>query len=234
MVSYLEVRIVTKLVDRLLQLNISEKYSIKKLQSDLKVDIDLLRNILTKLEKSNILKIEGDQIWLTCTKVELITSILLLGYILDLEKISRRLSWLEFEEFIKNIMRKFSYRVIHKVRIPVENTRVEIDLVAVKKDHILMIDAKRYIKSRLKIEYINDFTYKVKLLCEKYAREVIRRVGISTMLTPYEVYPAIITVHEHYIHNVDIPIVPVWKIRDFLEKFEGIKHLFTKFYITSS
>ncbi len=226
----LKKRILNKIITKLLKHERNSTINIEDIVRELKIDEELTLETLKDIEKIGIVEIKNNTIILKEDKASIMVKLLKFGYMIDLERISRDLSWNDFEKLIKIIFREFNFNVIHKVRFPINSHRFEVDMIAIKDSYIFMIDAKRYLKSRIKVSDILDYVNSIESLCKKFRQELITRLGLKSGI--YEIYPTIITVHEHVLNmNLNILIIPIWKLRSFIENFHDIKDVFLRFYL---
>lgn len=66
------------------------------------------------------------------------------GAPLDLSRISRRLSWREFEEIILYVLEGWGFSALRNVRLECEGRRAEFDVVATSDKYLIAIEAKRW------------------------------------------------------------------------------------------
>jgi len=211
-------RIIRKLIENLLTCEIPGKIPLEDLKKRLKIDKEGLINSVNILRE--ILKIENEYLIVNATKVDIIEHCLRRGIYLDLERISRYISWQDFEELIKRFFREFEYDCIHKIRITVKNRRIEIDLIAYRENVLLLIDCKRYIRSRVRREIIEEHVRKVEDIAKNGVKDLLVRLPIGSRYFEFYLYPIVITVHD-IPHDLvyGVPVVSIYKLRDFLYNF---------------
>jgi len=123
----LKKRILNKIITKLLKHERNSTINIEDIVRELKIDEELTLETLKDIEKIGIVEIKNNAIILKEDKASIIVKLLKFGYMVDLERISRDLSWNDFEKLIKIIFREFNFNVIHKVRFPINSHRFEVD-----------------------------------------------------------------------------------------------------------
>ncbi len=209
--------LIRKFIENILIYDIPGKILLEELKKRLRIDTQSILNIANMLRE--IIHIENEDIVVTVSKVDIIEYCLKRGVYIDLEKISRYISWQDFEELIKRFFREFEYYCIHKVRISIKNRKVEIDLIACKDNVLLLVDCKRYVKSRIRKEIVEEHVRKVEDIARYGAEELFLKLPIRSRYFEYYLYPVVISVHDIYHNFVDIPIVSIYRLRDFLYNF---------------
>ncbi len=231
--SQYPVRVIRRLVENILILS-SENRSIdiEELRKRLKIDRDTIICAIEYLE--GLVEEREGKIILKSDRVSLLEYCLRSGIYLDLERLSRYLSWQDFEELIKRFLREFGYRCLHRVRFSVKGRRVEIDLIASRENNILLIDAKRYVKSRVREELVKNFIQKVEQLCMYNIYEILRRMCLE-VYQEYYIFPVIVSVHGSAGETMyDVPIVSIYRFRDFISQFDDNKDLYRCFVFCRS
>jgi len=214
-VKNLNTRTLRRIVETILCV---DKISMDELKRRLRLDSDTVLYYLSVLR--DFLGYESEKIFLKTGRVDLLENLLRGGTYVDLERIARCLSWQDFEELIKRFFREFGYRCVHRLRIPVNDRRVEIDIVAYRHNIVLLADAKRYVKTRVRVQLVYEYVEKIDQLCKCSLDTLLQRLYGLSERGEYYIYPVIITVHscDSILIN-DVPIVPIYKLRDFLYNF---------------
>jgi len=181
---------------------------ISEVAEDFLIPESRLREIIEILSNKGLLIVD-DKISATFNqKLSLIYLSLDLGA--TLEEISRVLSWRDFEDLVAYILEENGYKVKRHVILP---KRREIDVIALKGDFCLSIDCKQWKRN----------LYPAMLM--RIIREQIDRSRVlAEVFSIKETYPLIVTLLEWkkpFLMNV--PIVPINKLRDFLSMFEGLR-----------
>ncbi|MHA1917455.1 MAG: hypothetical protein ACTSUV_03985 [Candidatus Ranarchaeia archaeon] len=143
---------------------------------------------------------------------------------IELEYISNFINWKDFEKLSSSIISKHKFICKQNFRFSFVKKRFEIDVVAIRKPWILLADAKRWISKSNR-----NSSYSVQLRKQyQRANHFIKYIlGTEKLVSDFEkwkkafVIPLIIPVYEHkvQIHDNGV-IVPIFKLRDFLNNFE--------------
>jgi len=137
----------------------------------------------------------------------------------EIEKIIGEIDWKEFEELVSKILKKHDFDTHHNFRFKT-NRRYEIDIVAIKKKILLVIDCKhwgrgRHKKTRLKYA-IKDQKERVKQLKKFLKNNLIAKLKLKTS-KKLKFIPLIITwFEEDLLEHENVFIVPAWKLNNFL------------------
>ncbi len=151
----------------------------------------------------------------------------------DIEWVLEFASWSEFEDIICELLKSHGHYVVKRVKVPARTLhgvkRVEFDLISIDLVHatesyvnVLVIEVKHYRHSRLDtrevcLKHIN----KIRLLLEDKSNitEFMRRLPVRRART-LRIVPLIVTLREYSPSIVEgVPIVPAWKLRDFIENY---------------
>jgi hypothetical protein len=138
---------------------------------------------------------------------KLSTFILVMNKGCDLEHVSKKLRWNDFELFTSLLLKSTGYT--HERNVVFTNPRIQIDIIGFYHKIALLIDCKHWMK-------IYDFNVSRFSLCQ------IRRAGIflNKRKDVKAAIPVIVTLHEYKFNFFDmIPIVPISKFKHFLQNF---------------
>jgi len=137
---------------------------------------------------------------------------------IPIEDLLQRYDWQYFEQIVADILEEYGFTVETNKRFSLDR-KFEIDVVADNKTEILCIDCKHWGMRQGKttpLKYAaidqNERAYAFK----------------SHFKKNQSVYPIVITLMQENIHIEEgIPIVPIFKLNDFLANFPRYKEEFT-------
>jgi len=133
----------------------------------------------------------------------------------------KHVSWKDFELTVKNIFEVMGYETLLRQRLKVEKKGFEVDVLAVREDLILCVDCKHWKRGlgvatldrivKNQIERAEAVTKNLKKISEKAGVRLKENVKIL---------PIIVTLVEanHKVY-AKVPIVPILKLKSFLENF---------------
>ncbi|MBY9006244.1 MAG: hypothetical protein KGD63_05760 [Candidatus Lokiarchaeota archaeon] len=197
--------------------------------NDFEIDCFLSSFDFIKKEQWNHISINKIQFILESLKI--------LDY--DVSKLSRFLSYQGFEQLIKEILKLEGYSVISNFRFSdksyfkyeTNQKRYEIDVIGLKNNFLLLIDAKQYNKrdSFSALNKAADLQYR-RLIALKKNKEVLDSI-ISDLVKypnklkkklPLKLIPIIITLEESSFKTScdQIPLVSIYKIKSFLNELK--------------
>ena len=144
-----------------------------------------------------------------------------LGY--SLTKIVRCLSWSDFESYISDTLQKLDFQTYVNFRTTINKRRREIDIIAVKDNTVLCIDAKHWNKSISKSRLL-EIVRKQKERCTLLASSPYKLLKFFPDLTYYsEIYlvPIIVVLHKSKTNFIDrVYVIPWISLNEFLLTFE--------------
>lgn len=138
----------------------------------------------------------------------------------------KKINWKDFEAFCSYILRNNGFQCINNVRFRCNTKkRYEIDIIARSKllNVILSIDAKHWkIGGRAKIiTAAKNQMWRTKNFLRKCEKIFNHDINIEK-IKKYKVIPAIITLNSEIVFLYKgVPIIPLEKLNDFLQKFDG-------------
>jgi len=168
---------------------------------------DLPPHVVRLLEEEGLLS--GGR--LVIRRSRLIVKALEEGARLDLNKLSRYLSWQEFEDVVKEVFQRMGYRVISRRRF----RHFEVDLMAYRRGITFVVEVKRwrYGGSRWS-SVVRGHLAKVEYL--------VRNRLVPSLGSPTYVIPIIISLTTAVSSVVDgVPIVDAFRLVEFLREFES-------------
>ncbi len=134
-----------------------------------------------------------------------------LGTPLDLSKISKSLSWQEFEEIILYILEGWGFSASRDVRLQCGNRRAEFDVIARSDRYLVVIEAKRwkYGGSRWN-EVVRDHLEKIRI-CLPQLKSLAPRV-----------IPVVITLTSFNAVVSGVPVLSISLLADFLRNIDNL------------
>ncbi len=130
----------------------------------------------------------------------------------NIEEILKEHAWQEFEAIVAQILEEHGFEIERNVRFTLNKKRHEIDIIASRFDEILCVDCKKW----------NMRQGKTTALKYAAADQIVRAKNYKKFkkLKKKKIYPLIVTFLEENIFFADkVPIVPVWKLNDFMLEF---------------
>jgi len=142
----------------------------------------------------------------------------------DVEKVSRLLTWREFEVFCSNVLESCGFRCFLNFRFKYSSGRGEIDILGLRRPFILCLDAKHWGARLGKTSGLRNAV-----------KKHVKRVGFfGGVLNKYllnlgiedwgecVLVPLLVTLfQERIIFDSNVPVVPVFKLNSFLMDFDG-------------
>ena len=141
----------------------------------------------------------------------------------DLERVSRALGWLEFEEMVAYALEENGYAVSRRFRFQAEGRRWEIDVLGAKKPLVLCAECKHWSRglgNATARKIVETHLEKVGVLSENPVK-VVKRLGLRdgdrAVFVP--VAMSLTPARERIYRR--IPVVSVFELPSFLGEFEG-------------
>jgi len=216
-------------------------------REDLEVSTEKFKELVRSLLRAGLAVDKGEVVCVEDPARSLLQLVLFGKFKLDLEPLVELVSWREFEDLVCDLLRSYNHIVVKRVRLPVKMQqgveRVEFDIVSIDKAHvidncynILLIEVKHYRHSKLNVsEVCLRHLAKIKLVVNNKSSlyELMRRLPLALSKTfRLRIVPVIITLREYVPSIIEgVPIVPVWKLRDFLENYYLNLDIITSFVI---
>ena len=141
----------------------------------------------------------------------------------DLERVSRALGWLEFEEMVAYAIEENGYAVSRRFRFQAEGRRWEIDVLAAKKPLILCAECKHWSRglgNATARKIVETHLEKVRVLSENPVK-VVKRLGLRDWdrAVFFPVAMSLTPARDRIYRR--IPVVSVFELPSFLGEFEG-------------
>lgn len=164
------------------------------------------KQLLNYLIKLGIGHLSKDSISFS-EKDKLDTILLVMKQGCDLEHVSKKLRWNDFELFTSLLLKSVGYT--YERNVVFTNPRIQMDVIGFYHKIALLIDCKHWME-------IYDFNV------SRFSLNQIRRARIflDKRKDVESVIPIIVTLHEYKLNFFDkIPIVPISRFKHFLQNF---------------
>ena len=183
-----------------------------------RVPRELTKEILMKLHKEKLLKLEDNKVIVdSLQRLKIAEKAITLGA--DVERIARFLTWIEFESFSRSVFEANGFEVKKNLRFTWLKKRWEIDILGLKKPIIISADCKHWHKKwggAASIRAAKNQIERTKALA-KASRNIMDRIGIIGWRHAYFI-PVILSLSpSQYKFYKRTPIVPILQLKDFLE-----------------
>jgi len=183
-----------------------------------RVPRELTKEILMKLHKEKLLKLEDNKVIVdSLQRLKIAEKAITLGA--DVERIARFLTWIEFESFSRSVFEANGFEVKKNLRFTWLKKRWEIDILGLKKPIIISADCKHWHKKwggAASIRAAKNQIERTKALAEA-SRNMMDRIGINGWRHAYFI-PVILSLSpSRYKFYKRTPIVPILQLKDFLE-----------------
>jgi Holliday junction resolvase-like predicted endonuclease len=141
----------------------------------------------------------------------------------DLERVSRALGWLEFEEMVAYALEQNGYEARSRFRFQAEGRRWEIDVLAAKKPLIICAECKHWSRGLGNMtarKIVEAHMKKVRVLSQ-YPLKAMKKLGLRSWERAVFVPVAMsLTPARERIYR-RIPVVTIFELPSFLSEFEG-------------
>ena len=187
----------------------------------LRVTDEAFSLFLDQLAAENLVSEEGDLVKASLNqRMEIAVRAITAGA--DFERVSRSLSWLEFEEMVAYTFEENGYDVSRRFRFQAEGRRWEIDVLAVRRPLVVCAECKHWasgLGNMTARKIVETHLEKVRVLSEN-AAEVAERMKLNggrVIFVPLalSLQPARNKIYRR------IPVVSVFELPSFLVEFEG-------------
>jgi hypothetical protein len=189
------------------------------LKNDTKIPIETMRNLLEKLETEDMLNINNDTIKVsTNDRIKLAIKAVSLGA--DIQQVSDRLSWQEFEEITTIALHNNGFTVYKNTRFKIANRKWEIDAIGCKYPIVICIDCKHWGHTITPSALSKIATAQADRT--KALAEVLPNPKLQLECTKWknaQFIPAILSlIQSDFKFYNNIPIVPILQLQDFLNQ----------------
>lgn len=138
------------------------------------------------------------------------TAIVALSMGYDIERISKKLSWKDFESMASHVLHLVGYVTETNVRFT--KPRTEIDVIGINSKLAIVADCKHWKRTSIS-------------LMTKYARKQIQRTGRLVNFRKNKItfaVPILLTLHSERVQFIDkTPVVPISKFKSFLQDVQN-------------
>jgi len=208
------------LVICILKLTVKKSVVHEEIKNEVKMPSNLLSKLLRKLQNDGLIIVEGDAVKATSRqRLELAAKATQLGG--DLEKISRLLSWKEFEDIAAEAFARNCYRVTKNLHFKHKSHRWEIDIVGCRKPFVICVDCKhwqRALSPSMLEKIVREQISRTKALAESLPNPAFKTDFSSwDKIKALPVVLTLVTGQFKFHHNV--PVVSVLQLQDFLSQF---------------
>ncbi len=206
-----------RIITSILKLASPEGISIKELESNLRLDPEILEFNLHALNETSLITMLDGSICLSLDqKMRLAMEALSLGC--SVKDVCRSLTWTEFEDFCLEVLHANGFDVNKHFRFKACGRGWEIDLVARQGSKMMLIDCKHWNKG-----YMTSSLRKAaekNLACTKALLTVIpdvsKRISIKKS-SSVSLLPVILTLLSSSIQvHLGVPIVPISQFNSFI------------------
>ncbi|MEM2094645.1 MAG: restriction endonuclease [Candidatus Bathyarchaeia archaeon] len=163
---------------------------------------------------------------------ELELSLKLLEKGFDVEEICKFVGWRGFEEMVEYILRHYGYSTFKHFRFGCTGRRYEVDIIALRRPIMLSVECKRWRKSwqassiRRVVEAHQVRTWHLSECLADYRSSLAIQGWDHVVL-----YPVLLMMGETPSRiEKGIPVVPIHRVRDFLDGFELHLHEFVAYH----
>lgn len=216
--------------------NTAESYDVEveDVSRDAKVPRELARMVLRKFNEEGIINLKAnDKISVNSQqRLKIAEKAVLLGA--DIERVTRFLTWLEFENFSKSAFEASGFKVKKNFRFTWLRKRWEIDILGLKKPLVISADCKHWHKrwsGSASIRAAKNQIERTKALAEA-SKNLMNRIGVNGWKHAYFIPVVLSLSMPRYKFYKRTPIVSILQLKDFLEKV--IVHLdeITSFHVS--
>ncbi|MFL6337904.1 MAG: hypothetical protein ACJ718_02150 [Nitrososphaeraceae archaeon] len=166
------------------------------------------KNVLHYLSLKGIGSISRDVITFSRSD-RLKTAIIALQIGCDIERVSKAVTWKDFEALTLEMLHTFGYATEMNLRFT--KPRCEIDVIGIDSARALVIDCKHWKRSNISLisTYVKKQLIRTELFLER------RRKSITFAI------PIVLTLHSEKVHFINkVPIIPINEFASFLRDFE--------------
>lgn len=140
-----------------------------------------------------------------------------------IEELLKSFSWKEFEDFCAHVFEINGFQVLRNFRFKSRNKRFEVDIVAVRGALILCADCKRWGFKTGSFSSLAEAVEKQAKRAQALSQRVAELYKLIKLKNAKEIsiIPILISLHEKSMKIYDgIPIVPIFKLNNFLNEFD--------------
>jgi hypothetical protein len=152
----------------------------------------------------------------------------------DIERVSKYLDWLEFEEMVAYTFEENGYHVKRRYRFQAEGRRWEIDVLALKKPLVVCAECKHWAKGlgdTTARRIVEKHMEKVRVMSEHISK--LRRVKLTKWNKAIFIPMTLSLIPNRNKIYRRIPLVSVFELPRFLSEFQGQMEWLTNYTIES-
>lgn len=204
----------------------------EELMEAIRITGDALNSFLESLLRNNAIGSDGEKITADINqRLGLAVRAVRAGA--DLERVSKALGWLEFEEMAAYTFEENGFRVSRRFRFQADGRRWEIDVLARRRPLVICAECKHWSKGLGNLtarRIVETHLEKVRVLSENAPR-LTKRLGVGgwgeAVFVPItlSLQPARNRIYRR------IPVVSVFELPSFLSEFEGQMEWLAKFSV---
>jgi Holliday junction resolvase-like predicted endonuclease len=205
----------------LLQLTSKGDFTAKELLEESFLSRTQVESALEQLAEEQLIKRKGDTFKIDpAGRVLIATKAVRLG--VNIESVSRHLSWQEFEQFIEYALNINGYVTLKHHHLKADSRRYEIDIIGARSRIIVAIDCKHWSSggksSAIKKSAESQLERVRSLSTQQNLKAVAVRLGME-LSGQICIVPVVATLMENPAKICSgVPIVPVYKFARFLEE----------------
>lgn len=208
------------LVICILKLTIKKSVVHEEIKNEVNLPMNVLSKLLRKLQNDGLINVEGEAVEATSRqRLELAAKAMQLGG--DLEKISRLLSWKEFEDIAGGAFERNCYKVTRNLHFKHKSHKWEIDIVGCRKPFVICVDCKhwqRALSPSMLERIVGEQISRTKALAESLPNPAFKTDFSSwDKIKAIPVVLTLVTGQFKFHHSV--PVVSVLQLQDFLSQF---------------
>ncbi len=196
------------------------------IRKEAKLTNTVARKLIDKMQMDGLVFVQGDLVRVTEEQRLRIASKAIADGA-DIETISQKLLWKEFEGFAALVLEADGYDVRRNVRFKSNARRFEVDLAAFRKPNVLCIDCKHW-KRALTLSRLKQAVKEQVLRTEELARGLpFPHLKISFATWQFlNAIPVILSLVSGTTRFCDeVPVVPILQFHDFLMQFPAYAHI---------
>jgi len=205
------------LIISLLKLTKESPALIEDVKKDARLPTDLCWELLSKLQKDNLVYLNNDCVEVDSTnRLKIALKAGSLGA--DLQNLSDLLRWREFEEIAAIALKMNGYSVLNNVRFKHGKRRYEIDVIGCKKPLVVCVDCKRWqhaIGASALKKIVDSQTDRTRSLADS-----LPNINLNIECAIWEkaeFIPVVLSLFPcAYKYIYKVPVVPVLQLQDFI------------------
>jgi|Deesub1362B_J571_1020462.scaffolds.fasta_scaffold12005_2 hypothetical protein len=202
----------------------AETFSIEDIATCSGFASSLVGRVVNKLIEEGKIISTGDKMLVVNDEERLRLACLAVNLGCDVEKVSRLLTWKEFEVFCSNVLESFGFKCFLNFRFKHSSGRGEIDILGLRKPFILCLDAKHWgVRSGKASGLRNAVKKHIKRV--EFFGSVLDKYLLNLGIEDWGecvLVPLLVTLfQERIMFDLGVPVAPVFKLNSFLMDFDG-------------